>query len=155
MYPKVRLPQEHGSGEANVIAWLWARTVTSPDPAARGAHVPLVRSFTISPKGEKHWVEPSVDHETGSIKYTVRTGGIPTIKGTMTRTGGKCLLSGTPTPLDHIRAEGKAGRLGQHLIAIVAEGKRGKVFISPNPAVSESVTSKRVSNTLQGRGAGP
>jgi len=132
LYPKVRLPKEHGGGEANVIAWLWARTVASQDPAVRGAHVPLVRSFILSPKNDKVWVEPKADGATGKIVYTVRCGGNPKIKGTITRTGATCLFGGQPIPLDHIRAEGKAGRLGQHLIGIVAEGRRGKVFVSPN-----------------------
>ena len=64
LYPKVKLPDEHGGGEANVIAWLWTRTVASPDPSARGAHVPLVRSFTLSgEKGKRIWVDPVVDKE--------------------------------------------------------------------------------------------
>jgi putative DNA methylase len=132
LYPMVRLPKEHGGGEANVIAWLWARTVSSQDPSARGAHVPLVRSFTISNKGGKVWVEPIADRSTGEIKYTVKNGGTPTVKGTMSRTGATCLFSGQPITLDHIRTEGRAGRLGQHLIAIVAEGRRGKIFVSPD-----------------------
>jgi putative DNA methylase len=121
LYPRIRLPDEQGGGEVNVIAWLWARTVASQDPAARGAHVPLVRSFTISSK-YKVWVEPIIDRVNGTIQYVVRTGGNPTMKGTMSRTGATCLFSGQPIPLDHIRAEGRAGRLGQHLIGIVAEG---------------------------------
>src|SRR5215813_4006900 len=62
LYPKVRLPQEHGGGEATVIAWLWARTVASPNPAAKGAHVPLVSKFWLSTKdGRKAWVDPFLD----------------------------------------------------------------------------------------------
>jgi len=132
LYPKVKLPKEQGGGQANVIAWLWARTVASQDPAARGAHVPLVRSFTISSKGEKIWVEPTVDRIKRTITYTVRTGGIPPVKGTMSRTGGNCLFSGNPIPLEHIQTEGKAGRIGHQLIAIVAQGRRGKVFVTPD-----------------------
>src|SRR5260221_500871 len=66
LYPKVRLPKEHGDVDANVIAWIWARTVRSPNPAARGKHVPLVSSFMISKKaGNEVWVEP-VKHETNA-----------------------------------------------------------------------------------------
>ncbi|MFI5275051.1 MAG: hypothetical protein ACHQ4H_18630, partial [Ktedonobacterales bacterium] len=61
LYPKVRLPKEQGGGEATVIAWLWARTVTCPNPAC-GARMPLVRSFALSTKaGRESWVEPLVD----------------------------------------------------------------------------------------------
>ena len=59
LYPKAKLPD---GSEATVIAWLWARTVRSPDPAAKGAMVPLVSSFMLSTKeGKKAWVEPVID----------------------------------------------------------------------------------------------
>jgi putative DNA methylase len=59
LYPKVRLPD---GSDATVIAWLWARTVRSPDPRAKGAMVPLVSSFLLSTKkGKKAWVEPVID----------------------------------------------------------------------------------------------
>ena len=69
LYPKVKLPKENGGGEATVIAWLWARTVASPNPAAKGAHVPLVRSFWLSTKPAKRtWIEPVVNEL--AITYT-------------------------------------------------------------------------------------
>jgi putative DNA methylase len=75
LYPKVKLPKEHGGGEATVIAWLWARTVASPNPAAKGAHVPLVRSFWLSTKkGKQAWVEPVMDQSTMIYRFEVRTG---------------------------------------------------------------------------------
>jgi putative DNA methylase len=43
----------------------------------------------------------------------------------------RCILSGVPIDYNYIRAEGKAGRMGQKLMAIVVEGKRGRVYISP------------------------
>src|SRR5690606_4687871 len=43
----------------------------------------------------------------------------------------QCLLSGTPVGGDYIKAEGKAGRMGQRLMAIVAEGVRGRVYLAP------------------------
>ncbi len=62
LYPKVKLPKEHGGGEATVIAWLWARTVPCPNPAC-GATMPLVRSFALSTKkGKEAWVEPVIEH---------------------------------------------------------------------------------------------
>jgi putative DNA methylase len=132
LYPKARLPDTHGGGEANVIAWLWTRTVASPDPAARGAHVPLVRSFTLSSeKGKRVWVEPIVDKANRSFHFEVRTTGEQTVKGTVERKGAHCLLSDGPISFDHIRAEGRAGRLGARLLAVVAEAKRGKLYFSP------------------------
>lgn len=122
--------------ELTVIAWLWARTVASPNPAARGAHVPLVRSFWLSTKpGKKAWVEPVVDAAAGTYRFEVRTGATGEPRGaTVGKRGGECLLTGGPLPLDHIRAEGKAGRLGARLLAIVAEGERGRVYLPPSEA---------------------
>ncbi len=52
LYPRVTLPKEYGGGEATVIAWLWTRTVTCPNPAC-SAKMPLVRSFYLSTKKGK------------------------------------------------------------------------------------------------------
>jgi len=62
LYPEVELPEEYGGGKAKVIAWLWARTVPSPNPAVQGAHVPLIRTFWLSKKrGNEAWIEPVID----------------------------------------------------------------------------------------------
>jgi putative DNA methylase len=132
LYPKVRLPPEHGGGRATVIAWIWARTVRSPNPAWDGP-MPLVRSFALSTKnGRETWVQPVVDRERRRIRFEIRTGpGCP--PGTVDRTGAVCLATGTPVPMRHIRAEGRAGRMGVQLMAIVAEGPRGRVYLPPDP----------------------
>src|SRR6266511_3702294 len=132
LYPRVVLPAEHGGGQATVIAWIWARTVTSPNPAWDGP-MPLVRSFALSTKkGKETWVQPVVDREHRRIHFEIRTGpGCPA--GTVGRTGAVCLATGTPAPLRYVRAEGKAGRMGVQLMAIVAEGPRGRVYLPPDP----------------------
>lgn len=113
-----------------VIAWIWARTVASPNPATRGAHVPLVRSFWLSTKKDgKAWVHPVVDPESMTFEFIVKRTGNDVQKGTVDRTGVTCLLTGTPFPLDHVRQEGKARRLGQRLMAVVAEGTNERVFL--------------------------
>jgi putative DNA methylase len=131
LYPKVKLPPEHGGGEATVIAWIWARTVKSPNPAWDGL-MPLVRSFALSTKkGKETWVQPIVDREHRRIRFEIRTGpGCP--EGTVGRNGAVCLATGTPVPLSYVRAEGKAGRMGAQLMAIVAEGSRGRIYLPPN-----------------------
>ena len=69
LYPKVTLPDEHGGGEATVIAWIWARTVRCPNPAC-GAHMPLVKSFWLSrKKRKKAWVQPIVDKVGKTVKF--------------------------------------------------------------------------------------
>jgi putative DNA methylase len=133
LYPKVKLPKEDGGGEATVIAWLWARTVASPNPAAKGAHVPLVRSFWLSTRaGKKTWVEPVVDQSTMTYRFEVRTGNGEPRTGTVSRNGGICLLTESPMPLEYVRTEGKAGRLSARLMAIVAEGRSGRIYLPPN-----------------------
>ena len=132
LYPKVMLPPEHGGGEANVIAWLWARTVRSPDPAWRG-HVPLAKSFVLSnKKSRRAWVQPIVDRATQTVRYQVRTDvdGEPP-EGTVTRQGARCLATGAAMPFDYLREEGRAGRIRQQLMAIVAAGAGQRVYLEP------------------------
>ncbi|NLF11133.1 MAG: DUF1156 domain-containing protein, partial [Anaerolineaceae bacterium] len=115
-----------------VIAWLWARTVTCPNPAC-GAQMPLVRSFDLSTKkGKRAWVEPQVNQQTREITFHVRQsekGKGPT--GTVNRRGTVCIACRTPVPFDHVRAEGRAGRMNQQLMAIVTEGSSGRNYHSP------------------------
>jgi len=132
LYPKVRLPKEHGGGEATVIAWLWARTVTCPNPAC-GARMPLVRSFALSTKkGKEAWVEPIVDRAAKTVSFEIRTriGTVPA--GTVGRRGARCIVCEGPVTLELIRIEGRAHRIEARLMAIVAEGERGRVYLPPD-----------------------
>jgi len=146
LYPQVRLPKAHGGMEANVIAWIWARTVSSPNPAARGAHVPLVSTFWLSSKkGSEAWLEPVVEKDKRSWHFEVRIGA-PKDRAAVkagTKTGRaqfRCLLTDTPIPDHHIKTEGLAGRLGTALLAIVAEGRRGRLYL-PADATHERAAS--------------
>jgi putative DNA methylase len=127
-----------------VIAWLWARTVKSPNPAFSHVDVPLAGTFILSSKaGKETYVHPVVDGE--HYYFEIRTG-IPPESAKGGTTAGKraafiCLLSGSPIDYNHIRTEGKAGRMGQRLMAIVAEGIRGRIYLSPTAdqvAIAES-----------------
>ncbi len=133
LYPKVKLPREYGGGEATVIAWLWARTVKCPNPAC-GAQMPLVRSFSLSTKkGKETWVEPVIEHGMPPrVRFTVKSGSGKPQEGTVGRRGARCLCCGTPVMLDHVRIEGRAGRMGAQMMAIVAEGKRGRIYLPPS-----------------------
>lgn len=142
LYPKVILPQEYGSGEATVIAWLWARTVKCPNPAC-GAQMPLVRSFALSTKkGKEAWVEPVIDRsqQPPIVQFEVRTGKGQAPEGTVSRKGAVCVCCETPVPFDYIRTEGKEWRMGDKLIAIAAEGQRQRVYISGNQVHEEIAT---------------
>lgn len=135
LYPKVKLPREQGGGEATVIAWIWARTVESPDPSWKG-HVPLVNSWVLrkAKKGKPVvWVEPVVDRDTQTITYRIREGGTP-IQGTVeNRKGATCLATGSPIGFKYIREESRQGRSGVVPIAVVAEGPAGRIYLPPQP----------------------
>ncbi len=131
LYPKVKLPKEHGGGEATVIAWLWARTVVCPNPAC-GVQMPLVRSFALSTKSGKHeWVEPVVDQIHRVIRFEIKTGEGNAPEATVNRRGARCIACGTAVPLDHVRSEGRAGRMSAQLMAVVAQGRRERFYLPP------------------------
>ncbi len=131
LYPKVKLPREHGGSEATVIAWLWARTVKCPNPAC-GALMPLVRSFWLSTKkGKEAWVEPKVDKRAKTVAFDIKTGKGVAPEGTVNRRGAACPVCTASVPFDHVRTEGKAGRMSAQLMAIVAEGKSGRIYVPP------------------------
>jgi putative DNA methylase len=132
LYPKVRLPTKNGGGQATAIAWIWARTVTCPNPAC-GARMPLVRSFALSTRRDQEaWIEPIVDRESKAVSFEIRTEGKGQRAATVGRQGARCLVCEQPVPLEHVRSEGRAKRMGAQLMAIVAEGARGRVYLPPD-----------------------
>lgn len=130
LYPKVQVPAEQGGGEATVIAWIWTRTVKCPNPAC-DCEMPLARSFVLSKKkGKEAWVEPQF--EDGKVTYVVHLEGKPTIEGTVNRQGAVCPCCGTAVPFSYIREQGKAGGMSAQMMAVVAEGKNGRIYLSPD-----------------------
>lgn len=146
LYPKVEITVEMAAERPDlkplvgrkltVIAWIWARTVKSPNPAFRNVDVPLVTTFMLSTKaGKEAYIEPVL--ENGNYRFTVKMGKPNDVeaakKGTKLSRGAsfRCLMSGTPLEGEYIRAEGKAGRMGTRLMAIVAEEERGRVYLPP------------------------
>lgn len=124
--------------ELTVIAWLWAHTVKSPNPAFAHVDVPLASTFILSTKpGHEAFVEPTVDGD--RYEFSVRTGTPPngdvaSGTGAGKRGAFRCILSGSPITYDYIRNEGKHSRLGSRLMAVVAEGNRGRLYL---PATAE------------------
>lgn len=122
-----------------MIGWIWARTVPSPDPAFSNVAVPIASSFLLSTKtGKEAWVEPIVDKQAKSISYRVRHGGtkaeIAAAKeGTKAGRGAnfRCLMSDAAITPDYVKSNGRAGKMGQTLIAIVAEGNRSRAYVAP------------------------
>jgi putative DNA methylase len=148
LYPKIEITAEMAKERPDlkplvgkkltVIAWLWARTVKSPNPAFRQVDVPLASTFMLSTKaGKEAWVDPVI--ESSGYRFVVKVGKPKDVQaakaGTKLARGAnfRCLLSGSPIEGDYIKAEGKAGRMSARLMAIVAEGDRGRVYISPTP----------------------
>jgi putative DNA methylase len=140
LYPQVDLPKEYGGGKANVIAWVWSRTVPSPDPAFSDVHVPIASSFLLSSKKDKEvWIEPIVKKSVKTIRYEIRTGGTKqqwekAKEGTKAGRGAnfRCLMSNTAITPKYVKEKGRAGEIGQTLIAIVAQGNRSRVYVSPS-----------------------
>jgi len=126
LYPKAKL--EDGT-EANVIAWIWARTVTCPNPAC-GATMPLVRSFWLSTKkGKEQYVEPIVRGK--SIQFEVRGPKGTPHEGTVSRGRATCLICNSPAEAGYIQSEGRSGRMGTQLMAIAVEDSRTRRYLTP------------------------
>ena len=140
LYPQVDLPKENGGGKGTVIAWIWSRTVPSPDPAFSDVQVPIASSFLLSSKaGKETWIEPIVDKSSKTITYRIRKGGTKAElafakEGTKAGRGAnfRCILSDTAITPDYVKTKGKAGEMGQSLIAIVTEGKGNRAYIAPS-----------------------
>ncbi|MCZ2203332.1 DUF1156 domain-containing protein [Bartonella sp. A05] len=139
LYPQVDLPSHLGGGKATVIAWLWVRTVPSPDPAFSDVHVPLTTSFLLSSKvGKEVWVEPVVDRKKRTIQYKIHYGGtkeqlVRAKTGTSVGRGNfVCLLSNAAITPAYIKEAGRNRNMQRTLIAIVVEGKRRRHYIEPD-----------------------
>lgn len=146
LYPKIAITAEMATERPDlkplvgqsltVIAWLWARTVKSPNPAFSHVEVPLVATFVLSSKsGKGAYVVPVRNGE--SYSFTVSVGPPPPSASEGTKAPGRganfrCVLSDTPISGDYIKAEGQAGRMGARLMAIVAEGVRGRIYLAPS-----------------------
>ena len=146
LYPKIEITpamvreradlKRYEGRKLTVIAWLWARTVKSPNPAFAHADVPLASTFMLSTKkGKEAYVEPVVEHD--RYRFAVKVGKPANLEAANTGTklvrGANfwCLMSHAPISGDYIKAEGKAGRIGTRMMAIIAEGDRSRVYLPP------------------------
>jgi len=154
LYPKVEITAEmarerpdlkqYVGKKLTVIAWLWARTVKSPNPAFAQVDVPLASTFMLSTKvGNEAYVVPVIDGS--NFHFTVKVGKPNDVAALRNGTrAGKaqdfvCLFSGVPIPREYIRAEGKAKRLRSRLMTVVAEGDRGRRVLLPPPAIDQDI----------------
>ncbi|RAH96072.1 hypothetical protein DLJ53_33530 [Acuticoccus sediminis] len=126
--------------EGQTIAWIWARTVRSPDPAAGGAVVPLLSTYLLSQKSAagQVWLDPVVGDGPDKAYHFEIKSGLPSNDETKRiRAGLKtgrgsnfmCLVSGSAIPESYVKAEGRAGRLGELLVAMVVESKGKRLYL--------------------------
>lgn len=137
LYPKAILPD---GTKATVIAWIWARTVACPNPAC-GIDMPLTRSWWLGKKkGKEAYIVPAVVVDSSrpsgkrvefTIGHDVAHAPTPETDGTVGRTGAKCVACQSGVDLKYVRVEGKAGRIGRELMAVVGEGNRRRHYMSP------------------------
>lgn len=151
LYPKVEITHEMAVDRLDlkpylgrrltVIAWLWARTVRSPNPAFADVEVPLISTFHLSSKGGKEvYVDPIVQGR--EYSFAVKYGQAPkgAKNGTkLERANFRCLLSGAPISPEYIRSEAMAGRMGMRLFAVIAESDHGRLFVSPDSTLMEGL----------------
>ena len=166
LYPKVEVSEEmiaerpdlerYKGRKLTVIAWLWARTVKSPNPAFADVEVPLAATFMLSTKkGKEAYVEPVIEGRV--YRFSVKVGEPPdaqTKRGTKSGSSGSsflCLMSDVPMPFEYLRSEAKAGRMGARLMAIVAEGDRGRVYLSPTPEIEAVAFSAKPHDTPEAK----
>ena len=158
LYSKILITKEIANGRPElmpylgqqlvVVAWLWARTVKSPNPAFSDVEVPLASTFMLSDKvGKEVYIEPVIEGK--KYRFVVKTGKSnnyeSTKSGTKVGRGGhfQCLMSGSPIPVTYIRGEGVAGRYGTRMMAVVAEGQFGRVYLSPDEVSEKLAASAR------------
>lgn len=146
LYPNVKItPQmvedrpdlaKYQGSELPVIAWIWARTVTSPNPAFKHISVPLISSFILSSKdGKGVYLEPDVTADDYAFRLRLGKAKNPSEAKAGTKTGRganfECIMSQTPIPPEHIYNEATTIGLGSRLIAVVLEGDRERVYVAP------------------------
>lgn len=149
LYPKATL--DDGT-EATVIAWIWARTVTCPNPAC-GIEMPLVRSWWLGKKkGKEAYVVPTVLD--GRVEYTIghdpKKAPTKENDGTVGRLGALCVACATAVPLNYIRSEGRSGQMGVRLIAVVAEGRRTRIYLEADEVHIDAASVSRPENVPGG-----
>lgn len=149
LYPDVEITKEMSlerpdlnpavGQKLTTIAWLWARTVKSPNPAFSAVEVPLASSFIVSRKdGKEAYLHPIIEGD--RYRFTVRLGQPPADAEDGTKAKGRgadfrCIVSGVPISGNYIKAEGKAGRMGAKLMAVVVDGAKGRIYLDPTASM--------------------
>jgi putative DNA methylase len=181
LYPKIEITPEmvkerndlrpYQGKKLTVIAWLWARTVKSPNPAYANVDVPLVTTFMLSTKiGKEVYIDPVIDGK--NYRFVIKMGKPKDAEaakyGTKLSRGAnfKCVMSSTPIDESYIKEESMAGRMGTRMMAIVAKSDHGRVYLAPMPENEtvatkmrpewkpDQVMNRQTTNLVSGRGYG-
>jgi len=132
LYPDVSVPGGRPGERAIVIAWLWARTITCPNPACKST-MPLLNSFAVSKKrGREVWLKAMPDRASRSVAFSIEAGpGCPS-EGTVSKRGATCLVCHSAVPLAEVRKAAQSGDLGSQLLCTAAEGRRSRLYLQPD-----------------------
>jgi putative DNA methylase len=153
LYPKVKVTakmakdrkdlEPYAGQELTVLAWLWARTVTCPNPACR-TKLPLLKAYSLCTKPSRtRRLVPRVNQERGSITFDVEAGKTDGREGTISRSGATCLACSTHIPYAYIREAGRAGQMSEQLLAVVCDGPRGRLYFSPDRLQEDAAATAR------------
>lgn len=147
LYPKATLPD---GSETNVIAWIWARTVTCPNPACQ-ATMPLASSFWLGKKkGKEAWINPIVEGRRVRFEIGHDSAGPPDPPKQGRGAKFNCLVCGELADDKYIKAEGMAGRIGAQLMAVAAEGDRRRIYLPPTDEHVAAADVRRPDNVPRG-----
>lgn len=130
LYPDV---EDEQGNRHKVIAWIWTRTGKCSNPAC-GCTVPFASTFVLSSKkGKEAWAEPIVKGK--RIEFEIHKGKCP--KGKETNKLGKgalfrCPACGEVTTDEYVKNLAKKDGLGLQLMAIVGDGKSGRLYLPAN-----------------------
>ena len=129
LYPTIK--DENGI-DRTVIAWLWNRTIPCANPAC-GIKMPMMKTFQLSKKANnRHWTKPVINRETNTVSFKVQNHptDVPS-KATVDRNGATCIACKSAVRLDYVRQQAREGKMGEQMTAVVAEGERRRLFLSP------------------------
>ena len=123
--------------------------------------MPLLKTFQLSTKnGNQHWTRPVIDSIQKSVSFVVQNSpdGVPTSPTAADNGAAVCIACNEPVPSEYVQEQGKAGQVDEVLTAIVAEGKRKRLYLSPTEehtrAASEANATWKPMETLPERALG-
>ena len=125
-----------------VVAYLWARTAECGGCRAR---IPLLKTRWLCKKPKKRVLLTMSASDRGTVEFAVRTD-VPVGAGsaarrrshdralgagTMSGSGTECPNCGAVTRMEELRLQGRSGRLGTRMTAVVIDGQAGKEYRVP------------------------